>query len=130
MDQNAMYLGPDGEVVEVKVRERLIDEAVFSTIEAELNEIWKDIPQLTEVQSQATTLGYQGPAHLSTTEHEAAKREVETIFSSTLSKKEKAEAIAYMDLAFITSFLELQTNEINAIKKKITNLYSNKETKQ
>ena len=128
MDQNAMYLGPDGEVVEVKVRAPLVDEALFSTIEKELNEIGNG--GYFELHKDAIMLGYQGPAHLSTTEYEAAEREVETIFASTLSKKEKAMAVARMDLAFITSFLELQTNEINAIKKKITNLYSNKETKQ
>ena len=128
MDQNAIYLGPDGEVFPAEVREFLVDETLFSTIEKELDEIGNG--GYSELYKDAIMLGYQGPAHLSTTEYEAAEREVETIFASTLSKKEKAMAVARMDLGFVTSYLELLTNKINGIKKKAAYLQNNMETKQ
>ena len=129
MNQNAIYLGPDGEVLEGTVRESLVDEALFSTIEKELNEIGNG--GYFELHQDAIQLGYeQGGMFLSTTEYEAAKRELKTIFASTLSQKEKAKAVADMDLVFINNYLALLTNTINVMKKKITYLHSNKETKQ
>ena len=129
MNQNAIYLGPDGEVLEGTVRECLVDEALFSTIEKELNEIGNG--GYFELHQEAIQLGYEeGGMFLSTTEYEAAKRELKIIFASTLSKKEKAKAVADMDLVFINNYLDLLTNTINGMKKKITYLHSNKETKQ
>ena len=129
MNQNAIYLGADGEVLEGTVRESLVDEALFSTIEKELNEIGNG--GYFELHQDAIQLGYeQGGMFLSTTEYEAAKRELKTIFASALSQKEKAKAVADMDLVFINNYLDLLTNTINGMKKKITYLHSNKETKQ